>query len=191
MGTDSDIELMIRFAKGDESAFRMLYMAYRNKIITYCYRFFYDQGVAEEISQEVFLKVYKAGSGYRPTARFSTWIFTIATHACLNELRREKYRHRVDSIDSEEGSAARDIPDRGESAHERMESRERRKRVGAALRSLPGNQRAALLLREYQGFSYKEIGEQLNMSEAAVKSLIFRGRENLKIALYSEFGEDS
>lgn len=191
MGTDSDIELMLRFGKGDEEAFRTLYLAYRKKIINYCYRFFFDQDTAEELSQEVFLKVYKAGSGYKPTARFSTWIFKIATHSCLNELRRDKYRARMDSIDSEEGLAGKDLADGRDGPHDQMEAMERKKRISRALRSLPGNQRAALLLREYHGFSYKEIGDQLNMTEAGIKSLIHRGRENLRNELHDEFGEDS
>lgn len=191
MGQDNEIELMMLFSKGDENAFRTLYLAYRKKIITYCYRFFFDQELAEELSQEIFLKVYKAGSRYKPTARFSTWIFKIATHACLNELRREKYRTRIDSIDSEDDMAGREIKDESANAHERIEAMERKKRISQALRDLPGNQRAALLLREYHGFSYKEIGDQLNASESGVKSLIHRGRENLRNELHDEFGEDS
>lgn len=191
MGTDHEIELMQRFVQGDENAFRTLYLAYRKKIITYCYRFFFDQDIAEEVSQEVFLKVYKAGSTYTPTARFSTWIFKIATHACLNELRREKHKKNISSMDSDEEMAGKEIEDERAGPHDQIEAMERKKRIGKALRSLPGNQRAALLLREYNGFSYKEIGDQLGHSEASIKSLIFRGRENLRTMLYDEFGEDS
>ena len=191
MGTDTETDLMVRFAKGDEDAFRALFLAYRKKIITFCYRFFFDQSVAEELSQEIFLKVYKAGSRYRPDAKFSTWIFKIATHTCLNELRREKYRTRIDSLDSQEGMAGKEIEDGSVGPHAMVEAMERQKRISQALRSLPGNQRAALLLREYDGFSYKEIADQLNQTESSVKSLIFRGRENLKHALHDELREGS
>lgn len=191
MGTDSETDLMVRFAKGDEQAFRDLFLLYRNRIIAYCYRFFFDRELAEELSQEIFLKVYKAGPGYVPTARFSTWIFKIAAHACLNERRRGLYRNRIESIDSDEGSAVKDIPDPGATAHDRIEAMEKTRRIGLALRDLPKKQRAALLLREYHGFSYREIGGQLNMTEAGVKSLIHRGRENLRHALWDVLGEES
>jgi RNA polymerase sigma-70 factor (ECF subfamily) len=191
MGTDSEIELMLRFSKGDENAFRTLFLAYKKKIVNYCYRFFFNQDTAEEVSQEIFLKVYKAGPRYTPTASFSTWIFKIATHACLNELRRDKHKSFIRSIDSDEEMGGMELADDNAGPHARIEASERKKRIGKALRSLPGKQRAAILLREYQGFSYKEIGDQMGMSEAGIKSLIHRGRESLRNMLYDEFGEDS
>lgn len=191
MGKDSETDLMVRFSKGDENAFRDLFLSYRHKIIAYCYRFFFDRELAEELSQEIFLKVYRAGPGYVPTARFSTWVFKIAAHTCLNERRRGIHRNRLESMDSDGGMAGKDVVDRREGPHDRIEAEERKQRIGLALRDLPGKQRAALLLKEYHGFSYREIGDQLGATEAGVKSLIHRARENLRHALCGEFGEDS
>lgn len=191
MEKETDIELMLRFGKGDVDAFQRLYQSYRNRIINYCYRFFSDAGVAEELSQEVFMKVYKTGSRYRPEAEFSTWIFKIATNVCLNELRKKRYRSIILSIDDNEGKRALDVADPSPETVTRLTERETKKQVMAAIRSLAGKQRAALLLREYQGFSYSEIASQLQCSESSVKSLIFRGRDNLKKALQREFREES
>jgi RNA polymerase sigma-70 factor (ECF subfamily) len=191
MGRDSDIELMLRFGKGDEEAFRTLYMAYRKKIVNYCYRYFGDQRIAEELGQEIFIRVYKAGPRYKPEASFTTWLFKIATHACLNELRRKQHHAESESLDSEDSKVARETADPAKDAHTRMEDRERRKRIGSALRDLPGKQKAALILREYHGFSYQEIADQMDQTESAVKSLIHRGRENLRIALTGEFGKET
>lgn len=190
MGNETDIDLMLRFGNGDEDAFRSLFMAYRKKIINYCYRFFFDQGMAEELSQEVFMKVYKAGSHYRPDAGFSTWIFKIATHVCLNELRKKRYRTRTVSLDSEEGKAAHEVVDPSPATLDVLEGKEQKKKIMTAIRDLPGKQRAAVLLREFHGFSYKEIATQLGQSESSVKTLIFRGRDTLKHVLHDERGED-
>lgn len=191
MEKETDIELMLRFGKGDVDAFKRLYQSYRDRIVNFCYRFFSDAGVAEEISQEVFMRVYKTGSRYRPDAEFSTWLFKIATNLCLNELRKRRYRSIFLSIDDNEGKRALDVVDPSPHTVTRLEERETKKQVMAAIRNLPGKQRAALLLREYQGFAYNEIAEQLKCSESSVKSLIFRGRDNLKKALEREFREES
>jgi RNA polymerase sigma-70 factor (ECF subfamily) len=118
-------------------------------------------------------------------------MFKIATHSCLNELRRKKHHAETESLDSEESRVKRDTADTSKGAQALMEDIERKKRISKALRDLPGTQKAALLLREYHGFSYKEIADQLDQSESSVKSLIHRGRENLRNMLNDEFGEDS
>lgn len=191
MGNDADIELMLRFGKGDKEAFERLYLSYRTRVINFCYRFFSDRGMAEDVCQEVFMRVYKAGARYRPDAEYSTWLFKIATNVCLNELRKRKYKSIFLSIDDNEGKRGLDIPDPSPESLTRIEEREKKKSIMAAIRSLPGKQRAAILLREYQGFSYADIAQQLGCSESSVKSLIFRGRNQLKKRLEPELREES
>ena len=193
MKADSDTTYMAAFRDGDQDAFRVLFEKYKKKIVNYCYRFCADRAIAEELAQEVFLRVYKAAPRYRPTARFSTWIFRIATNICLNELRKRQYRYRVESIDhpvqTEKGSLAREIQDTSRPMPlDQLEDRERDRFVQKAMMNLPEKQRAALLLRLYYGFSYREISSQIRASESSVKSLIHRGRQNLRQALGVQLG---
>ena len=183
---------MLRFRDGDARAFTSLFVKYRKKIINYCYRFFSNKEVAEELAQEVFMKVYKAAPGYRPDAAFSTWIFRIATNVCLNELRKKRYHSKTDSLDAppfDNTGRTTDIEDTTSLPQDMIESQERDALVKKAILKLPGKQRAALLLRTYNGFSYKEIAMQLGSSESGVKSLIFRGRDTLKDTLHDYFKE--
>ena len=99
MQSDPDAQLMLDFKAGDQQAFQSLFDRYKKRVINYCYRFCGHQAVAEELAQETFLKVYKAVGHYRPKARFSTWLFKIATNVCLNEIRRPMYRNRLESLD--------------------------------------------------------------------------------------------
>ncbi len=183
---------MLRFRDGDVQAFGDLFVKYRKKIINYCYRFFSNREIAEELAQEVFMNVYKAAPGYRPEAGFSTWLFRIATNVCLNELRKKRYHSTTESLDEPaygNTGKTRDIPDNTTQPQAILEARERDDRVREAISMLPGKQRAAVLLRTYNGFSYKEIAVQLGSSESGVKSLIFRGRETLKETLQSYIKE--
>lgn len=191
MKGDSDILYMEQFRDGDQDAFRILFLRYKKKMINFCYRFCADREIAEELAQEVFLRVYKAAPGYRPKARFSTWIFRIATNVCLND-RRKKKGVKFESLDNpfrtrrENGPV--DIEDhRMPAPQAQLEYQERDRFIQKALLNLPKKQRAALLLRLYYGFSYREIGEQMNASESSVKSLIHRGRQNLKQHLGAYF----
>lgn len=185
---------MLMFRDGDEQAFRTLYIRYRKKIINYCYRFFPDRTIAEELAQEVFVRMYRAGSKYRPDARFSTWLFKIATNVCLNELRKKQYHSKTDSLDqpieTDKGPIYRELESDPES-HPGMvlESEERDQVLRNALAALPPKQKAALILRIYEEFSYQEIAQQLKCSESSVKSLIHRGRESLKEVLGSYIKE--
>ncbi len=144
--------------------------------------------MSEELAQEVFLRVYKAAPRYRPDAKFSTWIFRIATNVCLNEVRKRKYNYKMESLDTSLNSvkmaSSEKIEDKtGQAPQNLLEDKERHLLIQQAISNLPEKQRAALLLRTYHGFSYKEIGKQINKTEKSVKSLIHRGRQNLKSAL--------
>lgn len=185
---------MLRFQKGDARAFQELYERYRKKLIHFCTRFMGNQQIAEELAQEVLIRVYRAAPGYRPAARFSTWIFTIATNVCLKERKKQVYRTPQVSLDAPPEPADDRRPmvladTRNPGPQETVEARERIQRVQAALDGLPPHQKAALLLSTLEGFSYAEIAGQIGKSESSVKSLIHRARRSLAEALETERGE--
>jgi len=195
MLTDPDIELMMSFKAGDPHAFRLLFDKYKKQVINYCYRYCGHRAVAEELAQETFLRVYKAAERYRPKARFSTWLFKIAANVCLNEIRRPVYRAKLESIDqtAEDGPGGdreitmdpeRSMPDA------LLEAGQQQALVHQAINRLPGEQRAALLLRSTEGFSYEEIGQQINRSENHVKTLIYRARQHMKKMLAVHWGKN-
>jgi len=184
MKKDPDTQTMMQFKGGDSDCFRILFTKYKKKIVTFCYRFCRNREIAEELAQEVFLRVYKAAPGYRPKAKFSTWLFRIAVNVCLNEIRKPGYRIITESIDTSgntsEGPMRREIEDkRGATPQEIMEKKERDMKLNQAIKKLPKKQKAALILRANNEFSYNEIGKQIRCSEKAVKSLIHRARKAL------------
>ena len=176
---------MLRLKTGDEVAFSLLYGGYRKKIFNYCFRMLQDPERSEEVTQEVFLRVYRSAGRFEPVTGFSAWVFRIATNLCLNELRRQRFRHLFlpfGIVRDERGEEGRvDLRDRNAlTPQEELERHEERSLVIQGMKRLPGKQKAALVLRILHGFSYREISYQLNLSEAAVKSLVHRGRERLK-----------
>lgn len=195
MQTDPDIKLMLRVRDGDQNAFRALFDKYKNQVINYCYRYCGHPAVAEELAQETFLRVYKASPRYRPKARFSTWLFKIATNVCLNEIRRPVYRERIESMDQasrEDRGAPREMAVEPEQSmpDALLEAHQDQVLIRRAMGRLPQAQRAALLLRATEGFSYQEIGRQLDRSENHVKTLIHRGRQRLKQILENYWGKN-
>lgn len=195
MEKDPDIELMLRFQAGDPGAFRDLFAKHQKRIINFCYRFCKTPEAAEEMAQEVFLRVYKAAPRYKPGARFSTWLFRIATNVCLNAARADKYRRLTRSLDEptrrQDGTAVYpDIADPAPLQQSVLETREEAALIEQALESLPQKQRAALILRANYGFSYADISGQIGCSESAVKNWIHRGRKRLKALLKPTFGEN-
>ena len=195
MLTDSDIQLMLSFKNGDERAFQQLFDKYKRRVVNFCYRYCGHRAVAEDLSQETFIRVYRAAATYRPKARFSTWLFKIATHVCLNEIRKPLYRARLESIDrdsDEENAPAREIAMEPARSMPDMllETRQHHALVREAMAQLPEQQRAALLLRTTEEFSYREIGRQIRCSENRVKTLIHRGRKRMKQILGAYWGKN-
>ncbi len=178
---------MLAFKDGDTASFGCLFDRYKTRIVNYCRRFMNDRETAEDMAQEVFLRVYRSAPKYKPEAAFSTWIFKIATNVCLNELRRPKYRYSTESIDvskTGDGDPPLEIADKlGIAPEEAVARKELDAVVRRALEELPAKQRAAVLLRIYDGFSYEEIAKQIGKSEKSVKALIHRGRNMLKAYL--------
>jgi RNA polymerase sigma-70 factor (ECF subfamily) len=183
--SDPDVRLMLRFRAGDERAFRELFEKHGRAIVNFAYNFVGSRPRAEELAQDVFLQVYRAGARYEPHARFTTWLYRIATNACLNEVRRPERRYGMRPLehasDDPRERAEIALPDpaapSGESA---LAGRELERRIREVLGALPENQRAALLLSRVDGLSYREVADALDCSESAVKSLVFRATATLR-----------
>jgi RNA polymerase sigma-70 factor (ECF subfamily) len=182
---DLDAQLMLRVRDGDEESFRVLLDKHRNPLVHFLYRMVQEQAVAEELAQEVFLRIYKSRLSYEPTARFTTWMFRIATHLALNWLRDEKNERAQERLDKDRGGdlPAREVPDHKPSVEQRMVYQARLREVRDAIGKLPEKQRAAVLMHKYEEMEYAQIAGVLGCSESAVKSLLFRAYETLRARL--------
>lgn len=193
--SEPDAALMLRVQRGDREAFAVLVERYQQPVITFIHRSLRDLTEAEDLAQNVFVQVYKAAARYRPSGKFSTWLFTIARNLCLNELRR-RARHPADSLDApvadaKGGSWAPSLPTGEPGPSEVTLRHELEARVEEAIQALPEKQRTALLLCREPDVSYEDISRILGCSLTATKSLIHRARETLKRRLkpYLRTGE--
>ena len=184
----SDAEIMLRVREGDDSGFSILIEKYRKQIVHFMFRMSRNQAVAEELAQEVFLRVYRSRQTYRAEAKFSTWLYRIATNLGVNHARDTKYERTAQNVyldqpDAETGTTP-DVADSTLSVEQELVREERLKAIRKHVMALPERQRNAVLMHKYQEMDYKEIGEVLKLSESATKSLLFRAyqtlRENLK-----------
>ncbi len=186
-----DAAIMMRLRAGDMACFDYLLAKYRKPIIHFMFRMVHNQAVAEELAQEVFLRVYRSRETYRAEARFSTWLYRIATNLGVNHA-RDHHRERsastiyLDEPDHETGSTP-DLADATPSAEARLLRQERMDSIREHVLALPERQRMAVLMHKYEGMDYKQIGDILKLSESATKSLLFRAyqtlRETLKVYL--------
>ena len=184
MVVDSDLDLMLRVRQGDASSFDELLRRYRTPLVKYLYRLIRDQALAEDLAQEAFLRVYNARHRYRPDARFTTWLYRIATNLALNAIRDAKGRQRQDTSNSgEDGETSFEFVDTRASVEQEMIETDRGRMIREAIESLPENQRAAVILHKYQDVDYRQIAKVLKVSESAVKSLLFRAYETLRVRL--------
>ena len=179
-----DAELMLRVKEGDDSSFDLLLAKYRLPVIHFLYRMVQDHGVSEELGQEVFLRVYRSRATYEPTAKFTTWLFRIATHLALNWLRDGKNERSQEHLDdTSDDMPVRQVSDRGPSVEQTMVYQVKIHEIRRAIASLPEKQRAAVLMHKYEEMEYSQIAKVLNCSESAVKSLLFRAYETLRMRL--------
>jgi len=181
---DPDAALMLRVRQGDVVAFERIVEKYKQPVTNLLYRILRDATEVEDLAQQVFLQVFKAADRYRVTAKFSTWIFTIARNLCLNEIRRRS-RHPAESMEmtssEHEDQPVRQFKDSATaSPPDSLLRNELVEKIEAALSELPENQRTAILLFREREMSYEEIAKILGCSLSATKSLIHRGREILK-----------
>lgn len=184
MVRDPDAALMLRVKQGDLRAFEELVEKYKQPVMNLVYRTLPDAVEAEDLAQHVFLQVYKSAHRYEVSAKFSTWLFTIARNLCLNEIRRRS-RHPADSLDETAPDSAehplRQVEDtRAFSPPDLLLQSELETKIERALAELPEKQRTAILLCRAEELSYDEIAAVLGCSVSATKSLIHRGRETLK-----------
>jgi RNA polymerase sigma-70 factor (ECF subfamily) len=175
---------MLRVKEGDGASFAILLEKHRLPVIHFLYRMVQNQAVAEELAQEVFLRVYRSRESYEPTAKFTTWLFRIATHLALNSLRDGKNQRLEERLDDDSSEMpVRQVSDRRPSAEQAMVYEARLDEVRRAVAMLPEKQRAAVLMHKYEEMEYSQIAKVLNCSESAVKSLLFRAYETLRARL--------
>jgi len=181
---ERDAQLMLRVREGDQTSFELLLKRHRRPVVHFLYRMVQNQAVSEELAQEVFLRVYRSRETYEPAAKFTTWLFRIATHLALNNLRDGKKEKGHESLDEElpEGFT-RQVEDRQPTAEQRMVDQSRLDEVRNAIRMLPPKQRAAVLMHKYEELEYAQIAGALGCSESALKSLLFRAYETLRSRL--------
>ena len=186
---DPHVQLMMRCRHGDDEAFTQLVTAYQDRVIGIFTPVVGSREVAEDLAQELFMRVYRARKGYEPTAKFSTWLFRIANNLASNT-RRSKGRRKEVQFAADTGAqqplAAKDqaLPDEdAQTASRQLDRREMQRIVRESLESLPERQRLAILLSKFEGMSYEDIAETMELSTAAVKSLLARARENLRVQL--------
>jgi RNA polymerase sigma-70 factor (ECF subfamily) len=181
---DSDADLMLRVKRGDRAAFEALVEKYKQPLMNFVQRTLRDEAEAEDLAQNVFLQVFKSRARYERTAKFSTWLFTIARNLCLNEIRRRS-RHPAESLEEthaqHEDQPQKQYEDKTVALPvDTLLHGELAEKIEEALAALPENQRSALLLCRQEELSYEEIAKILDCSLPATKSLIHRGRETLK-----------
>ena len=185
----SDAAIMLRVREGDDSGFTFLIEKYRKQIVHFMYRMTGNQAVAEELAQEVFLRVYRSRESYRAEAKFTTWLYRIATNLGVNYARDHKHERAAQSVyldqpDAETGSTP-DVADSRMTAEQALLRDERLAGIRAAVLALPERQRKAVLMHKYQEMDYREIGAVLKLSESATKSLLFRAYQTLRERLKS------
>ena len=194
LGGMSDAEIMLRVREGDDSGFNFLIEKYRKPIIHFMFRMVHNQAIAEELAQEVFLRVYRSRQTYRAEARFTTWLYRIATNLGVNYARDTKYERAAQNVyldqpDPETGTTP-DVADSRPVVEQDILRDERLKAIRQHVMALPERQRTAVLMHKYQDMDYKQIGEVLKLSESATKSLLFRAYQTLRERL-KDFVQES
>ena len=175
MAPDPDAALLLALQRGDEAAFRALFEKYARPMVAFCHRFVRDAARAEELAQDVFLKVHRSAAGWRPEASVRAWLYRIASNHCLNELRRGEYgARRARGRAGEEPMDPDALPGGAATPEESAVGAALSRAVEALLESLPEKQRLAFVLCRFEGLSYEEIARSLDTSASAVKSLVHR-----------------
>ncbi len=180
----TDAEVMLRVKAGDQSAFDYLVQKYRRPLVGFMYRMARNTAVAEDLAQEVFLRVYRSRQTYEASAKFTTWLYRIATNLAVNHARDTRHERAevtvsLDEPDEETGNTP-DVADGTMTVEEAMVRRERLLAIRAKVEALPERQKMAVLMHKYQQMDYRQIAEVLKLSESATKSLLFRAYETLR-----------
>ncbi len=183
----TDADVMLRVKTGDDSAFEYLVQKYRRPMVSFMYRMTRNAAVAEDLAQEVFLRVYRSRDNYEPSAKFTTWLYRIASNLAVNHARDTRHERAentvsIDEPDENTGLTV-DVPDGSLSAEETILRRERMAAIRQRVQGLPERQRTAVIMHKYQQMDYRHIAEVLKLSESATKSLLFRAYETLRVQL--------
>jgi RNA polymerase sigma-70 factor (ECF subfamily) len=179
---DPDVRLMLRFKEGDAEAFELLFSRHTRAMVNFAYRFVRNRELAEELAQEIFLRVYEGAAAYKAQARFTTWLYRIATNVCLNEIRKPHFRVALQSLTTGRTRDGETVPIDVETESEpdkHLEQQAISRALKQALDQIPDKQRIAFILNKYQELSYAEVSEIMKISEKAAKSLIHRAKEAL------------
>jgi RNA polymerase sigma-70 factor (ECF subfamily) len=182
----TDAEVMLRVKAGDQSAFDYLVRKYRRPLISFMFRMARNSAAAEDLAQEVFLRVYRSRESYEASAKFTTWLYRIATNLAVNHARDTRHERPEVSVsldetnDDSSSTATLQLPDGSLTAEQIMVQRERLQAIRGKVEALPEQQRLAVIMHKYQQMDYKEIAEVLKKSESATKSLLFRAYETLR-----------
>jgi RNA polymerase sigma-70 factor (ECF subfamily) len=180
----TDAEVMLRVKAGDQSAFDFLVQKYRRPLVSFMYRMARNTAAAEDLAQEVFLRVYRSRATYEASAKFTTWLYRIATNLAVNHARDTRHERpevtvSLDEPDEETGTTL-DVADSTVSVEEALVRRERMAAIRGKVEALPERQRLAVIMHKYQQMDYKQIADVLKLSESATKSLLFRAYETLR-----------
>lgn len=183
-GQMDDAAIMLELRDGNMAGFDFLIQKYRKPMVRFMFRMVHNQAVAEELAQEVFLRVYRSRETYRAEARFSTWLYRIATNLGVNYARDTRHERAastvyLDETDPETGTTP-DVADAEPGAEAKLLRRERMEAIRQHVMALPERQRMAVLMHKYEGMDYKQIGDVLKLSESATKSLLFRAYQTLR-----------
>ena len=182
-----DAQVMLRVRNGDDGAFNYLVERYRRAMISFMFRMVHNAAIAEELAQEVFLRVYRSRATYAADAKFTTWLYRIATNLAVNHARDNKHerpeeKSSLDEVNEETGQAM-DVADARLNVEQTMLRRERLNAIRRHVEALPERQRMAVMMHKYQELDYRQIAEVLHLSESATKSLLFRAYETLRQSL--------
>jgi RNA polymerase sigma-70 factor, ECF subfamily len=180
----SDAEIMLRVKTGDQSAFDYLVQKYRRPMVSFMYRMARNTAAAEDLAQEVFLRIYRSRETYEASAKFTTWLYRIATNLAVNHARdtrheRPEMQISLDEPDEETGTTF-EVPDGTLNAEQQIVRRERMLAIRKKVEALPEQQKLAVIMHKYQQMDYKQIADVLKKSESATKSLLFRAYETLR-----------
>src|SRR3984893_10621783 len=180
----SDAEIMLQVKAGDDSAFEYLVQKYRRPMVNFMYRMAHSTAAAEDLTQDVFLRVYRSRESYEASAKFTTWLYRIATNLAVNHARDTRHQRPENTVSldepDEDSGRTLDLPDRAPSAEETLVERERLAAIRQRVQALPERQRLAVVMHKYQQMEYRQIADVLKLSESATKSLLFRAYETLR-----------
>ena len=180
----SDADIMLRVKAGDDTAFEYLVEKYRRPMVSFMYRMLHSSTAAEDLAQEVFLRVYRSRESYEANAKFTTWLYRIASNLAMNHARDTRHERPENTVSLDEPDEntglSIDVPDGSLSAEELMVRRERMAAIRKRVQALPERQRTAVIMHKFQQMDYRQIAEVLKLSESATKSLLFRAYETLR-----------